>query len=457
MLLRKRNMTLRDGTWRAQEQQQLLQQQQQAQLGTAARHHASATASSSSSSAAAAAAAATVAARSGRGGMGGVGEGRGGDVDDGLATIGICLEYDCLLGLVFVSSIRPGGSAALSGKIAVGDVIVDVDGKTVSSLEDAADVLVGPCGSLVVLKLLWRGKTAHVALVRQHTLILPQRQQLSGADAAGIRGGKWGVDIGAQVDFVKGLPTITEMREGGAAASSQGLQHGDVILAVNGENPCSAGGGYLTASGEVERLREALNGAAWSRVILTVQRGGGIEEAVHGRGQEGGERGKGVRQVAVVRAPDITGDEVLFAAEVAYQAALVEAVSSSWLDGPKPAPLAASSALRRIKPAAVESESVSSFSSEYLEYARWRSTSADEDGSAASHQSSSNDDKYSGRSNKVGGLGAAVRELGEELGGTANLVLSRSVALFHNCVDMVSRYVQRRGLRAIECLFWGEF
>jgi hypothetical protein len=37
----------------------------------------------------------------------------------------------------------------------------------VTCLEDAADHLVGPAGSLVLLSLLWRGRTATVPLVRQ--------------------------------------------------------------------------------------------------------------------------------------------------------------------------------------------------------------------------------------------------------------------------------------------------
>ena len=33
-----------------------------------------------------------------------------------------------------------------------------------------------------------------------------------------------GVGIGAEVDFVRGAPTVVSMVEGGAAVSSQGLQ-----------------------------------------------------------------------------------------------------------------------------------------------------------------------------------------------------------------------------------------
>jgi hypothetical protein len=117
--LRERNAKLREGAWRSQlqHQHQSYQQQRHAQLGSVARLHAASTATSALSAAAASAAAAA-AAQSPRGLPGG-----GGEQGDGLVGIGCCLEYDPLLGVVFISSVRPGGSAALSGKVAVGDVV----------------------------------------------------------------------------------------------------------------------------------------------------------------------------------------------------------------------------------------------------------------------------------------------------------------------------------------------
>ena len=232
ILLRERNASLRDGVWRAQLQQQLLREQFQAELGSAARRHAILHATHASSSAAAAAAAATVAAKARAAGVAGQispraaqGINGGGGGEDELATIGICLEHDALLGVVFVSSIRPGGSAALSGRVAVGDVILQVNDREVASLEDAAELLVGPAGSLVTLQLLWRGQTARVALVRQHTLVV----------AAGD-GGQG--DIGADIDLRMGLLTLIGLEEGGAAAASQGLLEGDVLVALDGKNSC---------------------------------------------------------------------------------------------------------------------------------------------------------------------------------------------------------------------------
>ena len=71
-----------------------------------------------------------------------------------------------------------------------------------------------------------------------------------------------------------------------------------------GELPATSGAALL------DDVREALKGPVWSRTILTVAR------------KDGGEN----FDVAVVRAPVIGGGDALFAARVAYQAALVEAV-----------------------------------------------------------------------------------------------------------------------------------
>ena len=71
-----------------------------------------------------------------------------------------------------------------------------------------------------------------------------------------------------------------------------------------GELPATSGAALL------DDVREALKGPVWSRTILTVAR------------KDAGEN----FDVAVVRAPVIGGGSALFAARVAYQAALVEAV-----------------------------------------------------------------------------------------------------------------------------------
>jgi len=223
--LRERNAELRDGWWRAQQEQQKLQQAAQAEWGSAARSHALR---------ASCTAAPPHPAGAGKGGLSKSWQGLGIVDGWGLVGIGCCLEHDPLLGVVFISSVRPGGAAALSGKVAVGDVLVKVDGTAVSSLEDAAELLVGPDGSLVVLELLWRGKTASVALVRQQTLVLPPRDDdpASETGSEGIAGDgveadappRWGVGIGAEIDFVRGVPTLISMVDGGAAVSSQGLQ-----------------------------------------------------------------------------------------------------------------------------------------------------------------------------------------------------------------------------------------
>ena len=405
-----------------------------------ARLHAASSATSALSAAAAAAAAAQSPGR-------GLAEGGGGQ-SDGLVGIGCCLEYDALLGVVLISSVRPGGPAALSGKVAVGDVIVKVDGTPVACLQDAADLLVGPAGSLVLLSLLWRGRTATVALVRQHTLVLPAREaaapvssghvgagggsepeavsgregtEAGGSEGAGRdgEGGYCGVDIGAEVDFVKGVPTLLSLNAGGAAASSQGLQEGDEILEIDGEDPVALPHG--TGTLDVLRLRAALKGPPWSRVMLKVARGvrsslpppgngsgagGGGGRAACGAGESAG--GCQEVEVAVVRAPDVTGDEALFAAKVAYQAALVEAQQRSWLDGPRPGSRGPGSA---------------SPSSRLLQSVDWLpDLSLDERGAEMESRGAKGAGAFSVRG---GVLGAAVMGLGEDIGGSANGIVSR--------------------------------
>jgi len=69
------------------------------------------------------------------------------------------------------------------------------------------------------------------------------------------------VDIGVEVDFVKGVPTLLSLHASGAAASSQGLKEGDVIRMVDGEDPFALPHG--TGALDVLRLREALKGPPW--------------------------------------------------------------------------------------------------------------------------------------------------------------------------------------------------
>ena len=63
---------------------------------------------------------------------------------------------------------------------------------------------------------------------------------------------------------------------------------------------------------DIQRLRDALLGPPWSRVMLTVARGVATQHVALFPKEGGGVRGK---EVAVVRAPDMTGDDVIFAVE----------------------------------------------------------------------------------------------------------------------------------------------
>lgn len=480
--LRARNAELRDGWWRAQQEQQKMQQEAQAEHGRAGRLHAHASWSS---------AAATASQPTAVGNPADTRQGlRIGD-GGGLVGIGCCLEHDPLLGVVFISSVRPGGAAALSGKVAVGDVLVKVDGTAVASLEDAADLLVGPEGSLVILELLWRGKVATVALVRQHTLVLPTRSRGGTGAYADAEGSgspraeavsQWRIGIGVDVDFVKGVPTIVSLAEGGAAASSQGLQEGDEVVAIDGDACC--GGELVHKALDISEIRDALEGPPWSRVMLTISRREGegmarveaagsrasasaVSSSHRGSGDlcrvnspgVGGETVSGVRDeqtgsgaraqgkvgdggskmegptsadIAVIRAPDAPGDEVLFSAKVAYQAALVEALQRTWLDGPAPVDACVRGAALRRRDALC--------SSRFLECAQWEAASDGDPIGGESRLEGSTGERGGrgwGRGSRMNGgvIGAAVRGLGEEIGETANGVITRAQV----CVAMRMR------------------
>lgn len=61
-------------------------------------------------------------------------------------------------GLIIINALQPGGAAAKSAKVAVSDIILEIDGKPcVSSIDVVSDQLRGAVGSKVALKLKRRG------------------------------------------------------------------------------------------------------------------------------------------------------------------------------------------------------------------------------------------------------------------------------------------------------------
>ena len=125
----------------------------------------------------------------------------------------------------FVSQVQPKSAAAAAG-IKAGDVIVSLNGKTVSSFA-ALRAQVGslPAGTKLTLGLLRDGKSVSVDVALQQS---SQAQVAAGNLNSGIEGAELS---NTQLDGQKGVKV--EKVKPGSAAARIGLKPGDVILGVN--------------------------------------------------------------------------------------------------------------------------------------------------------------------------------------------------------------------------------
>lgn len=125
----------------------------------------------------------------------------------------------------FVSQVQPKSAAAGAG-IKAGDVIVSLNGKSVSSFA-ALRAQVGslPAGSKLTLGLLRDGKPVSVDVTLQQN---SQAQVAAGNLNSGIEGAELS---NTQLDGQKGVKV--EKVKSGSAAARIGLKPGDVILGVN--------------------------------------------------------------------------------------------------------------------------------------------------------------------------------------------------------------------------------
>ncbi|MFP1813128.1 serine endoprotease DegP [Lonsdalea quercina] len=125
----------------------------------------------------------------------------------------------------FVSQVQPKSAAAAAG-IKAGDVIVSLNGKTVSSFA-ALRAQVGslPAGTKLTLGLLRDGKPVSVDVSLQQS---SQAQVAAGNLNSGIEGAELS---NTQLDGKKGVKV--EKVKSGSAAARIGLKPGDVILGVN--------------------------------------------------------------------------------------------------------------------------------------------------------------------------------------------------------------------------------
>ncbi|RAT11402.1 MULTISPECIES: serine endoprotease DegP [Lonsdalea] len=133
----------------------------------------------------------------------------------------------------FVSQVQPKSAAAGAG-IKAGDVIVSLNGKTVSSFA-ALRAQVGslPAGTKLTLGLLRDGKPVSVDVTLQQS---SQAQVAAGNLNAGIEGAELS---NTQLDGQKGVKV--EKVKPGSAAARIGLKSGDVILGVNQQAVTSIG------------------------------------------------------------------------------------------------------------------------------------------------------------------------------------------------------------------------
>ncbi|EKX46647.1 hypothetical protein GUITHDRAFT_107431 [Guillardia theta CCMP2712] len=176
--------------------------------------------------------------------------------------IGCSLGHDPLSGNIFIAHIRTDSAAALSGRLAAGDVLVSIDGERVTKMEDAS-LLIGPVGSVVEVEVRYDEKVERVSVVRKsYAPNLPMHTFMRDLEQAEQR---YRFDVGVEVDLVGGIPMIVRIREGSPAACSTSLMEGDQIMMID---DCDV----INDVVPLESIVQMLEGSPWSRVKLMVAR-----------------------------------------------------------------------------------------------------------------------------------------------------------------------------------------
>jgi hypothetical protein len=174
---------------------------------------------------------------------------------EGMAGIGCSLAHDVVTGHVYVAGMRAGGPAALCGRMAVGDVLREVEGVAMVDMEAAAAQLVGAVGTCVWVGLEYAGRRQRVLMVRQPA---------AGAGAERLEGE---AGIGLQLGWVHGSIAVAAVVEGGAAACGGYVREGDEILAVDGRR--------VGPGTDPRVVADWLRGPPGSRVVLEMRRRAG--------------------------------------------------------------------------------------------------------------------------------------------------------------------------------------
>lgn len=197
-------------------------------------------------------------------------------------------------GDLFVTKVIPGGPAAFSCEIAVGDVLLAVDGVQVKgdSPDEVAKRIVGPEGVPITItcrvRRMLNGETIYVdkpvTLIRQLAIQMPDRL---------CEG-----PVGLGIDLVRlesGKYQVRKLQSGGAAFLTSKLRVGDLVTAIN-NTP-------LQTLGPKHDISSLVLGEPFSRVSVAVA-------AVHGGMQAGAGMG-GDRVVHIVRTVVLLGEYLM--------------------------------------------------------------------------------------------------------------------------------------------------
>ena len=158
-----------------------------------------------------------------------------------------------------ITMVEPGGPGAQAG-LQAGDVVLAIDGKTVTDSADLLGTVAGMRPGRVADLLVWRaGRASHL----QATVGAFDSGDAPSGDAQGLA--RFGLALrpaNEQERRQLGVSQGLVIEQASGAAARAGLRAGDVVLSVNGAPVASAG----ALVGEIERAR--------GTAALLVQRGG---------------------------------------------------------------------------------------------------------------------------------------------------------------------------------------
>jgi len=171
---------------------------------------------------------------------------------------------------ILIKGVSPGGTAAECGKLAVGDVLIRVDGRAVTEMTAAQ-----------AMELILHPDTTKMSTLTKTPAKLgaPIGQVTPPPDAGGGLAGQ-GKPCGVGLTIMDSPPHhITSIAPHGPADRSHAVQVGDTLVAIDDE---------LVAHLPMELLCQRVLGAAGSRVEMWLERvaPGGASRAHHARAEE---------------------------------------------------------------------------------------------------------------------------------------------------------------------------